>query len=101
MTNCFEIAGSAITFGGAVWLSIDAFCVLKRIRSEAGSKELLSILKDADASGVVTDKKTGRPLSSEKALQQWFATRTIAWNWIALAIIALGFLLDLIGKFKH
>lgn len=101
MTNCFEIAGSAITFGGAVWLSIDAFLIRKRIRSEAGSQELLNILKNADASKILTDQKTGKPLNSEKSLQQWFATRTIAWNWIALGIIAIGFLLDLIGKLKH
>jgi hypothetical protein len=91
-----------MTFGGAIWLSVDAFLIRRHIRSEAGSKELLNILKKADAGGggAVTDKKTGKPLDSNKALQLWFARRTVAWNWIALTIITIGFLLDLIGKLK-
>jgi hypothetical protein len=99
MSNGFEIAGSCVTLFGTVWLSIDAFLIRRHIRSEAGASKLLEILKNSGAGKVLTDTK-GKPLDSEEALHLWFATRTIAWNWIALSVIAGGFVLDLIGKLR-
>jgi hypothetical protein len=93
MSSGLEIAGSCLTFVGGVWLSIDAFLARKHIRSESGASKLLEILKSTGAAELLKDKQ-GKPLNSEEALRLWFARRTIAWNWIALVIIAVGFLLD-------
>ena len=99
MRNCFEISGSVTTFIGAAWLLIDALRIRGHIRSESGASELLRILNKAGASNAITDEK-GNPLNSDKDLQLWFAARTITWNWIALGLMAGGFLLDFIGKLR-
>lgn len=97
MANGFEIAGSCLTATGAIWLLIDALSIRSRIKSEAGATRLREILEKTGAGDVLKDKR-GIPLNSEKALRLWFAERSITWNWIALAFISAGFVLDLIGK---
>ncbi|HEY6347937.1 MAG TPA: hypothetical protein VI636_00880 [Candidatus Angelobacter sp.] len=99
MSNRWEIAGSCMTVLGAGWLSVEAFLIRNRIREEAGAAELLEIVKKANAEEVLTTKD-GRTLKSQEALRLWLAGRTIAWNWVGLGLIAIGFVLDLIGKFK-
>jgi hypothetical protein len=100
MHSGFEIAGSCLTLAGSVWLSIDAFLIRRNIRSEEGAARLGEILTSVGL-GTVLKNDDGRPLDSRKALRLWFASRTIAWNWMALGLVAAGFLLDLIGKLSY
>ena len=93
----FEIAGSSVTFIGTVWLAIDALRARKHVRSQEGAKALSEIMRNAGVVGSLKDKK-GNSLDSDQALNLWFAKRTVTWNWIALIIIAIGFMLDIIGK---
>ena len=44
MSNGFEIAGSAVTLAGAIWLSIDAILARRNIKTEAGANRLQEIL---------------------------------------------------------
>jgi hypothetical protein len=99
MSNSFEILGSCFNAAGAFWLLIDAFRIRQTIHAEHGAAKLRDILNKVGAGDVLTDKE-GKPLDSEKALRLWFASRTIAWNWVALALVSLGFALDLIGKLR-
>jgi hypothetical protein len=97
MSNCFEIAGSCLTTAGGIWLVVDAILVRRSIRSEEGAAKLFEILKAANAAEVLKSQE-GIPLNSKKELRLWFASHTIAWNWVALTLISLGFISDLIGK---
>lgn len=97
MHNGLEIAGSIISFVGAGWLAIDSLRLRQHIRTEAGAMKLLARLKRAGLEKILTDAE-GTPLSSEQALRLWFAAGTLAWNWIGLALVTLGFGLDLLGK---
>lgn len=97
MSNGFEIAGSIASFLGTAWLTADAISVRRNIRSESGANRLHEIL-DAHKKGSLLKDERGKDLNSEEALRLWFADRTLAWNWIGLAVIAFGFALDLVGK---
>jgi len=97
VSNGYEIAGSVLNASDALWLLIDAMRIRRTIRAESGAARLQEILKQVGAGDVLRDRK-GRPLNSEKALRLWFAARTIAWNWVALGLILMGFILDLWGK---
>jgi len=97
MHNGLEIAGSIISFAGAGWLAIDSLRLRQHIRTEAGAMRLLARLKRAGLEKVLTDTE-GKPLSSEQALRLWFAASTLAWNWVGLVLITLGFGLDLAGR---
>src|SRR5438270_1599234 len=93
----FEIAGSCVTLGGTIWLSVDALRARKRVRSQGGAKTLSEIMKNAGTQGSLKDEH-GNSLDSDQALSLWFAKRTVTWNWIALVVMAVGFVLDIIGK---
>jgi hypothetical protein len=99
MSNGFEIAGACFTTAGGLWLLVDALRIRHTVRAEEGASRLREILDRVGAGDILKDGK-GNPLNSEKALRLWFAARTIAWNWIALALITAGFVLDLIGKIR-
>jgi len=97
MSNGFEIAGSCFNAAGAVWLLIDALRIRQTIQAEQGATRLREILSKVGGGDVLEDKK-GNRLDSESAFRLWFASRTIAWNLVALGLISAGFILDLIGK---
>jgi len=97
MSNKLEIAGSCFNAAGALWLLVDALRIRYTITAEEGASRLREILESSGKGDVLTDTK-GKQLNSEKALRLWFASRTIAWNWTALALVLLGFILDLWGK---
>jgi hypothetical protein len=97
MHNGLEIAGSIISFAGAGWLAIDTLRLRNHIRSEAGALKLLARLKRAGMEKLLTDAE-GKPLNSEQALRLWFAASTLAWNWVGLVLITIGFGLELVGR---
>jgi hypothetical protein len=99
MSNNFEILGSCFNAAGGLWLLWDALRARRTIREEQGATRLRDILNKVGSGDILKDKK-GNSLDSEKALRLWFVSRTIAWNWIALALISTGFVLDLIGKLR-
>jgi hypothetical protein len=97
MSNKLEILGSCFNAAGALWLLVDALRIRGTIRAEQGASRLQEILAHIGKGDVLTDSK-GRPLNSDKALRLWFASRVIMWNWVALALVLVGFALDLCGK---
>jgi hypothetical protein len=99
MSNGFEIAGSCLNAAGAIWLLVDAVRIRRNIRAEDAATQLREILNGTGAGKILTDKK-GNQLDSDKALRLWFSAHTIAWNWVALGIVSLGFVFDLYGKLR-
>ncbi len=98
MAQKLEIAASFLTFAGSAVLLIDILCIRHRISAESGARKLLRILSERGVGEVLTDKK-GNPLSSEKALQLWFAGPTLLWGRVGLLLLTLGFIFDLVAKF--
>lgn len=92
-----ELASSVLSFAGGVVLTAESLWVRRRAREESGAGLLLAALGRAGASGVLKDSR-GRPLSQERALHLWFAERSYRWAWVGFALMAAGFLLELLDR---
>ncbi|MGD0182052.1 MAG: hypothetical protein ABSC15_19750 [Terriglobales bacterium] len=99
-TDELGVLASLLTLLGALALSVEALFVRRKIRTEAGGQRLLAIMKAHGDDDVLTDPKSGKPLNKEKALRLWFAERSLGWSWLGFALMMVGFLLDLIAKWK-
>jgi hypothetical protein len=98
-TDKLGMVASLLALLGGLALSLEALFVGRKIRTEAGAQRLLEIMKAHGAEDVLVDK-SGKPLNKEKALRLWFAERSLRWSWLGFGLLALGFLLDLIAKWK-
>lgn len=94
------MVASLLTLLGGLALSLEALFIRRKIRTEAGAQRLLEIMKAHGADDVLTDPKSGKPLNKEKALRLWFAERSLRWSWVGFGLLTVGFLLDLIAKWK-
>lgn len=95
-----ELLSSILTFAGAALLAGDALFVERRIRAESGARRYQQALKSKNAANVLKDEK-GNPLHSETALSLWLARETLHWNWCGFVLMAIGFVLDFVSKWKH
>ena len=92
-----EILVPILNFSGAAILCVDALRIKRNIKVKAGAEKLVQYLRSVGESNLITDER-GKPLDSQRALDEWLAGLTLRLGWVGFVLIALGFLLDLITK---
>ena len=92
-----EIIVPILNFSGAAILAIDALRVQRNIKEKAGAEKLVQYLRSVGESKLVTDER-GKPLDSQRSIDEWLAGRTLRFGWLGFVLISLGFLVELITK---
>ena len=96
MNSALDFWGSALSFAGGVVLTWETLSVKRQIKEESGARQLLEALAKIGAPDALKDAN-GRPISQERALQLWFAQRSLRWGWVGFVLMTVGFLLEMIG----
>lgn len=87
-----ELLVSVLTFSGATVLCIDTLRTRRNIKEKLGAEKLVE-----DFRGMLSDDE-GRRLDSQRAVEEWLGDRSLKLGWIGFALMAGGFLLDMITK---
>ena len=91
------ILGSTLSFAGGAVLTLDALTIRKRIRAASGTAKLQQVLAKMGRPDVLKDP-LGKPLDSKVSIDLWLAARSLEWTRAGLAMMTLGFLLDLASR---
>src|SRR5207244_7735933 len=76
-----EILVPMLSFSGAAILCVDALRIKRNIKVKAGAEKLVQYLQSVGESNLITDER-GKPLDSQRALDEWLADRTLRLGWV-------------------